>query len=140
MKNQPCNGCPEQEHFVGVSKTPITVALPQAYFNSNVNLASTLPRDSIERQFQRPVFAKDGSFEYPRTGDVPPDEVDGYQRDPENGWRFVPVWPACRLRLMGTRMKPNGCIEIVAMCNNPALPIFGKPVICQTCTDCEARK
>lgn len=123
----------------------VKLGLPQIYYVPSRPLADlrySLPiHDGVQRQFQRPVFSDDSSLEYPRlAGDTtPPDDIDGFQRDQDNPWLFHPVWLECAVRAEGTKLKPNGCIDVVMACNNPAAPTFMKPVKCATCQTCVFR-
>lgn len=122
------------------------LGLPQVYYlsvNGIADLKDTLPiYDGVQRQFQRPVFGPDGSLEYPRLAadSTPPDDIDGYTRDPNNAWRFTPNWPPCLLRGQGTMLKENGCINVAMACNNPESKHFGKKVSYENCRDCQVRR
>lgn len=149
MKDRPCKNCPDQPIASQKPQVPFDITklgLPQVVYvayNGLSDLQHTLPiYDGVQRQFQRPVFSPDGSLEYPRlSGDeTPPDEIDGYERDPDNAWKFHPIWPECALRLQGTELKPNGCIDVVMVCNNPETSTFGKKVTCETCTGCPVKR
>lgn len=97
--------------------------------------------DGIRRQFRRPVVDNDGSIEYPKlSGDtVPPDNIEGYERDPENPWRFTPVWPECVLRAQGVKLKPNGCIDVAMVCQHPQAEQFSQPIGVDACLSCPIR-
>ena len=58
------------------------------------------PCGPAQRTFDRPVFAPDGAIVYAkREGDwEPPRDINGYVRDPDNAWRFLPLWLPCGLR------------------------------------------
>jgi hypothetical protein len=107
-------------------------------------IANTLPPadPKPEQTFRRPVFEPDGSIIYPRADDdwEPPANINGYVRDPESGWRFLPLWPRCTLRMQSAFLKANcGCIDIKMTCNNPQAPTFGQPVPHTTCQTCLVR-
>lgn len=145
-----CGPCPDEENYVEVSSgdKSFQVSLPQVYFHPPVKghplqaLQITVPPSTQRKDFQRPVFGDDGSIEYPRLSSdtTPPDDIDGYVRDPENPWRFTPIWDHCKLRGQGTRMKLSGCIDIAMACNNPESEHFAKPVKCADCKACPVRK
>lgn len=86
----------------------------------------------------RPLHIEpDGTIVYDkREGDwEPPRDIDGYQRDPNDPFRFTPLWKPCALRLqVGVRLANCGCIQVRMRCNNPAAEL-GKNV---KYTDCEA--
>lgn len=149
MSKKPCAGCPDAENYKNATSTPLP--RPQVYYvpprrsgSALQDLQLTLPpSDGVRREFQRPVFFADGGLEYPRLADdsaSPPDDIEGYKRDPQNPWRFHPTWQDCILRGQGTKLKPNGCIDVAMACNNPHAELFGRPVLAQDCADCPVRK
>ena len=79
------------------------------------------PKD-MERTFHRPIFEPNGAITYPKTqGDwEPPQDISGYVRDPDNKWRFLPLWLPCGLRSQMAFLKPNcGCIDIINAWQQP---------------------
>ena len=55
----------------------------------------TLPApDGKDRIFTRPIFEPDGAITYPKREEdwEPPKDINGYVRDPNNAWRFLPLW------------------------------------------------
>ncbi len=109
-------------------------------------IESTLPAPSdkdAERTFKRPIFGSDGSIEYPKGEDdwEPPRDINGYLRDPDNKWRFVPLWPSCSLRVQMAVLKANcGCIDVIMRCNNPQCAVFAQRIPYTTCINCPVRK
>ena len=92
----------------------------------------------------RPVhFEPDGSIVYePVEGQwEPPRDINGYQRDPNNPLRFIPLWPQCQLRHQLAVRYPNcGCINVVMRCNNPVVPEFADRLAYTTCKKCPLRR
>lgn len=145
-----CKPCPDEGNYQEVLSQHghLKFTLPVMYFHPPTTgnpfkaLELTILRYDGEREFLRPTIGDDGSIEYPRREGVVavPDEIEGYERDPNNAYRFVPVWEPCKLRGLGTRTKENGCIDIAAACNNPEAKQFGRPVPCADCKVCPVRK
>jgi len=128
---------------------PVTPPTPEAY-SPNVPrpdlaaISTTLPPDdaSKDRTFRRPVFEPDGSIVYPHDDKdwEPPQNINGYVRDPDNQWRFLPLWLPCALRMQTAFLKANcGCIDIIMRCNNPQAPTFGQRVPSTICATCPVR-
>ena len=103
----------------------------------------TLPPAEQESQTRpRPVFEPDGAIRYPvRDNDwEPPRDINGYVRDPDNPWRFLPLWLPCGLRLpQGFIRATCGCIGLNMRCNQPQAPTFGQQVPSTTCKTCQHR-
>ena len=84
-------------------------------------------------------FEPDGSIVYEKgEGEwEPPRPINGYVRDPNNAWRFLPLWLPCSLRhASAVRLVNCGCVEIIMRCNNPACHLFADRVghaACKTC-------
>ena len=142
-----CDPCPDVGNYNEVMRgnDHLKFTLPVVYFHppqvGNVFKALDLTLLRYEgREFERPTINDDGSIAYQRQDGAIPDEIDGFQRDPENAFRFVPMWESCKLRALGTRAKENGCIDIAAACNNPEAKQFGRPVKCVECQVCPVRK
>lgn len=87
-------------------------------------------------------FELDGTIIYePEEGDwEPPKDINGYKRDPDNPWRFIPLWPKCMKRTpKATRTKACGCIRLTMVCDNPASELHTKHVTDAECQQCQAR-
>jgi hypothetical protein len=130
---------PEPEPEPAPAPAPIAAPRPDL-----AAIANTLPPTDPkpEQTFRRPIFNADGSIEYPKADDdwEPPANINGYIRDPQNEWRFLPLWPICTLRVQSAFLKANcGCIDLTMRCNNPQAPSFGMPVMSTVCTDCKVR-
>jgi hypothetical protein len=84
-------------------------------------------------------FQSDGAIVYDRVEcdcELPRD-INGYQRDPLDPFRFAPLWPACSLRGgIALRLVLCGCIEIIMRCQNPKSPHFVDRVKWEQCRDC----
>jgi len=87
-------------------------------------------------------FEEDGTIVYEQgDGDEPPNDIDGYQRDPNDPFRFIPLWLPCQLRIQNAvRYADCGCINVIMRCNNPAIPLFGELVTHTQCQHCPERK
>jgi hypothetical protein len=114
--------------------------LPSGHW-SLAGIEATLPphkplRDRVLR------FEENGAIVYKQEeDDDPPNDINGYLRDPNNLYRFVPLWLPCQLRFQtGYRIAKCGCINIIMRCNNPQLPSFADRVSHDTCHSCLARK
>jgi hypothetical protein len=101
------------------------------------------PDDCLERSFRRPIFEPDGALKYPKKeGDwEPPHVPNGYVRDKDDAWRFLPLWLPCVLRHQAAYLNANcGCIEIIMRCNHPDAKTFGRRLDAQTCKICKLRR
>lgn len=81
---------------------------------------------------------RDGSIVYIKKGDEPPPDLDGYKRDPNNLWRFFPLWKTCSHRLQNQYLKPCGALGILSFCRHPDGPTENRREvsydICSKCT------
>lgn len=100
-------------------------------------------RDSISRaggkSFGRVRMLPNGVVEYAKKGWEPPPELDGYQRDPGNAWRFIPIWPPCRKRIQTTSMKSCGAMSVLTVCANDQCEHKQKQVTYAICAACPLR-
>jgi hypothetical protein len=107
-----------------------------------LSLPVEAPEKIADRTFKPPIFHDDGSIEYPK-GEKdwePPRDINGYVRDPDNKWKFHPLWPVCGLRHQTAFLKANcGCIDVIMRCNNPQAPEFGQRLGHDTCIKCPVR-
>jgi hypothetical protein len=107
-------------------------------------LEITLPPHQPGRD-RRVRFEADGTIVYPEEKGVVwdielPREINGYQRDPSDPFRFTPLWPVCRGRHgIAVRLALCGCIEIILRCGNPKAPKFADRVKWEECRDCPHR-
>lgn len=101
---------------------------------------SVAPRPKGERNFGRARIMSDGSVIYPKKGWEPPPPLHGYERDPGNAWRFIPLWPECKHRTQVTRFKPCGAIDIVTRCMCPLAGSFKAEVRLSDCEGCSVRQ
>lgn len=143
-----CDTCPLRDGDAAVTVTPPTLD-PAAYTagQPRPDLAAiqlTLPApDEKERTFARPIFEPDGAITYPkREGDWElPQNINGYMRDPNNPWRFLPLWLPCTLRYQLAFLKANcGCIDIIMRCNNPQAPAYSHRLDDTACKECPHRR
>jgi hypothetical protein len=91
-------------------------------------------------RYAAPVVLSDGSIEYARVDGDPPPDIDGYERCQDNPWKFLPLWPACAVRMQGTRRERSGAIDVVMLCQHPEHERFGKPVKYVGCSACPLRR
>ncbi len=101
------------------------------------------PVKDAERTFQRPIFHADGRIEYPRREKdwEPPQNINGYVRDPDNKWVFHPLWVPCAFRHQTAFLKANcGCIDVICRCNSPQSPLFAQRLAHETCANCPVRR
>lgn len=103
------------------------------------DIEHTLPLHKEGRD-RKLIFELDGSIRYEHEGE-PPRDINGYKRDPNDPFHFVPLWPECSLRHgVGVRYANCGCIDIIMRCNNPDTPQFGNRVNHEQCQVCQWRK
>jgi len=70
----------------------------------------------------------------------PPRNIRGYERDPENEWRFIPLWPPCSQRQpKGKRTGGCGCIQITMTCVNLDSELNREEVSHKQCQRCLVR-
>jgi hypothetical protein len=117
-------------------------AIPPAKASSSLAaIEATLPpyKEGRDRKVR---FEADGTIVYEKEQGhwEPPRDINGYQRDPENSWRFIPLWKPCALRhQVGVRYANCGCINIIMRCGHPKCPKFGDRVSHTDCADCLLR-
>jgi len=124
---------------IPVTEVPVTeVPIPKP---SLVDLEATLPpyKEGRDRKL---TFEPNGCICYEHSNDeTPPRDINGYKRDPNNPFRFIPLWPECLLRHgMGVRYTNCGCIDVIMRCNNPDAIQFGDRVGHEQCCVCQWRK
>jgi len=106
--------------------------------SSLADIEATLPpyKEGRDRKL---TVELDGTIIYEQGGE-PPLDINGYQRDPNNAFRFTPLWPECHLRhTIGIRYAKCGCINVIMRCNNPDAPQFVDRVKYEQCQACEVR-
>lgn len=145
-----CSDCPETKSpadkrpgLVADSLPPNQVGNHQA---ANVVYGGGPPltpflmmRSLIPQGDGMPVVRDDGSLEYPSTRpDVPP-PLEGYERDPNNPRRLVPLWEPCQLRMYGISIGDCNCVQVSAACNHPWSEHFAQSVTYQGCLACKVR-
>ncbi len=89
------------------------------------------------KSFGRARILPDGCVEYARKGHEPPPELDGYDRDSGNPWRFIPKWPKCKKRIQTQSMKPCGALSILTVCANGDCPLKQQIVSFAQCNACQ---
>ena len=140
--------CKQTKLFVSVAECakcrgemPVVTLTTTSWLNISDKLESTLPPP---KDTDRPIrFNLDGSIEYldSSTNWEPPREVgNGWERDPENPLRFVPLWLPCADRNQkATRYANCGCVTVTLTCNNPVAKRHGHPVTHDICKSCGYR-
>lgn len=96
-------------------------------------------RPGKDRRF---TIESDGSVVYEQEEGEwePPRDIKGYQRDPDNPWRFTPLWLKCLRRLpRGYRSESCGCIQVAMRCLHWNSELFDKDVTYQQCQQCPVR-
>ena len=104
-------------------------------------IATSLPphRPGKDRHF---TLGSDGSIEYAQEdGDwEPPREIKGYRRDPDNSWRFEPLWPVCYRRVPRSyRSESCGCIKVTMKCMNSDSTVYDQDISDSQCQQCPVR-
>jgi hypothetical protein len=143
-----CAFCPlRKDGAQTVIPVPTPTAPPSEPRPDLAAIALTLPAPNpekdAERTFQRPIFHADGRIEYPRRDKdwEPPQNINGYVRDPDNKWVFHPLWVPCAFRHQTAFLKANcGCIDVICRCNSPQSPMFAQRLAHETCANCPVRK
>ena len=93
-----------------------------------------------KRDFKQPTIQPDGRLVYEKTGWEPPVCPDGYNRDPDNMWAFIPVWMPCADRDFENNVRPCGCITVNAVCHSETSGRKDKKVASITCQSCPVRR
>lgn len=95
------------------------------------------------RSFGKPKISDDWSvIEYikrPKDWEPPP-PIEGYERDPSNGWRFTRLWPECKDRKQGHIIKSCGRLILMTFCKCADCPLANKLVKLADCRACEHRQ
>lgn len=81
----------------------------------------------------------DGSFEYAKTGFEPPPELEGFTRDPENAWRFIPQFLPCKKRIQTQFVKQCGAITVLSICTHSKCELRQGEVKVSDCQGCPLR-
>lgn len=94
--------------------------------------------DVSKTSFGRPRRQADGSMLYKKRGVEPPPDLDGYNRDPQNFWRFIPKWNQCDFRNQTEFVRRCGSIGLISLCTHPEGQ--GKEVTYTVCAKCPLTK
>jgi hypothetical protein len=116
--------------------------LPPGYVGCKLSaFAYVLPPSLSGAPYQTPVIEPDGSIVYTPTKNLPPPpKVAGYKTDPDNPWRFTPLWPDCTTRRGSISQHPRlGIIRIFMTCNSPECKRLGKVLTPEMCRHCDYR-
>jgi hypothetical protein len=130
-----CDACPYKD-----GGKPVT----QETYNPIAGAAQTLrqPGGGINK-VRRWTIESNGTIVYEREEgfDEDPRDINGYQRDPNNPYRFIPLWPKCFMRhSVGIQYPLCGCLDIIMRCNNPDAKKFQDRVKLEDCQSCPVRK
>lgn len=97
--------------------------------------------NSMALGFGRARFQPDGSVIYPKKGNEPPPDLDGFERDPGNAWRFKPLWKSCAHRMQNQYLKSCGALGIISFCTHPDGPTDNqREVDYDVCSQCPLMK
>jgi len=86
--------------------------------------------------FGRPRVQPDGGLIIAKKGWEPPPPIEGYDRDPNNPWRFTPAWAPCDMRQRIIVIKSCGATGIKMVCKCPQAPTFQADVKLSICKKC----
>ena len=96
-----------------------------------------------KKEFGKARRQPDGSVMYVKKGQEPPPDLDGFSRDPQNPWRFIPLWQACDWRYQTQYLKQCGALAVRTTCRNPDGPTGKGQVVefnhCQACQLCKIK-
>ena len=132
LKHDECLQCKVRQAMPLLNDTAPTLPRPDLQ-----GVQATLPAFVEGRD--RPVhFEPSGAIVYEKENWEPPRDIDGYRRDPQDPWRFLPLWPVCALRLCtGVRLVNCGCIGVIMRCNDPRSTVLGQQVKYSQCAQCK---
>ena len=138
-----CETCPLRQED-GPPPPPPPATDPAAYTPGQSRsdlqgIEATLPA-FVKGRDRKVRFEADGTIVYEKEDGQwePPRSIDGYVRDPNNFWRFLPLWPVCPLRLgTGVRLVNCGCMGLIMRCNDPRSTAFGRQVTYNQCAQCK---
>lgn len=93
-----------------------------------------------QTSFAKGRLMPDGSIIYPKKGFEPPPPIEGYNRDPGNAWRFIPLWPACKFLNRTLQLKRCGSYNIKMTCGCADCPLLGQILKIEDCQSCPLRQ
>jgi len=93
-----------------------------------------------KRDFKQPTIQPDGRLVYEKTGWEPPVCPDGYHRDPNDMWAFIPMWQPCADRTFENTVRPCGCVTVKAKCHSSESGYEGQQVPSTVCIGCPVRR
>lgn len=102
-------------------------------------------KDEIQRLLttSKVNVEKDNSLIFEHDSDEwePPKDIEGYERDPNNLWRFISSWAVCCHReVTGYQLHDCGCVHLDIMCRHPNVDTTNQRVKLQQCKQCLKRK
>lgn len=128
--------CPMEALRRGIDTPEVRRAAEQmAKQQEEIRVATQTAR----RSFGRARMLPNGIVEYVKKGWEPPPDLDGYERDPGNAWRFLPKWPLCKKRIQTQSMKSCGALSILTVCANDKCEHKQKEVTFAICSACPLR-
>lgn len=96
-------------------------------------------KQEVEVTWKGAKIMPDKSVIYAKSGFEPPPELDGYERDPNNAWRFIPKWPECKKRIQTPLVKQCGAVTILSVCAHSNCPLKQLQVKVSDCQGCPFR-
>jgi hypothetical protein len=122
---------------------PVVFQFPTGYTGCTLgSLCGALPPPIPGTPYNLPRITGKGVIIYTPNfeGQLPPPEINGYQRDFDDPWRFYPLWKECVMRIHGTsRNRQRGSINVRMICNHPECQYAGKYVTVLECETCSYR-
>lgn len=110
---------------------------------SRNNRCGSCPDGKVEmrstRSFGKGKFLADGTIKYIKRGWEPPPCPNGFIRNPNDAWHFLPEWPVCDFRIKTSFMKKCGALHLLIVCNCPDAPTRQQEVGVDTCKGCPFR-
>lgn len=105
------------------------------------HLAYILIDSDAGATYSKPSIDSEGVITYTPNGDVPPPGINGYVRDQDDKWKFLPLWPECITRQPTLRQNTSkGILNVIMTCKNPSCGKLNKQVNSYTCTACPLRE
>lgn len=128
--------CPMEALRLGID-TPVirAAAAEMERLQTRIHAKAGMPVKSFGRIRMLPG----GVVEYAKKGWEPPPDLDGYDRDTGNAWRFIPKWPPCKKRIQTTSMKSCGAMSVLTVCANDKCPLKQQQVSFAQCAACQFR-
>jgi len=104
------------------------------------------PSKPDQAQSYRPKryrIKSDGTIVYEHLADEwePPKDIYGYQRDPNDPWRFTSKWPKCERREQINQQSSRcQCLKVLMRCTHPDSKCFNQQLSLDECQQCPLRE